>query len=193
MKQFKFKRNLYQLNAVKAVFGLMVLVGIALVILGACAPSAADTEHRQQEGGIKAILNNQPVPDLGGFSFERQVLIDTYIARNKQVNTFTYLFLEYTGKIVKICDSKGYPIPYATQLTNPLQYYASGGVIANPEPNSLYTPASAAATLVQCVYHDQVVPTYWENNVFALPYEVQADSILTPTGKAPSFSISTKP
>lgn len=177
---------------------LMVLVAMSFVLSG-CGfeqgSANARKENAQQAQGISAILDNQPVPDLGGWSFERQVLIDTYVARNKMVNTYTYLFLEYTGKVVKICDSKGYPIPYSTQLTNPEQALnqTNSPVIGNPEPSSLYPPASANATLVQCVLGDgQVVPTYWENNVFALPYEIQADIVLSPTGKAPSFSVGVK-
>ena len=168
----------------------LVLLIVSLALAG-CA-NAQSTEYAQQQQGVLGIINNQPVPDLGGWSFERQVSIDTYVARNKMVNTFTYMFLEFTGKIVKICDSKGYPIPYSTQLTNPNAVY-SGATIGNPEPSSLYPPASANATLVQCVMSDGiVVPTYWENNVFALPYEVQADMVLTPSGKAPSFSVGIK-
>ena len=178
---------------------LSVLSIVAGLVLAGCAPlqqTNVQKEAAQQATGISTLLNNQPVPDLGGWSFERQVVIDTYVARNKMVNTYTYLFMEYTGKIVKICDSKGYPIPYSTELTNPTQAYGGSygyTSIGNPEPTGLYPPASAAATLVQCVMGDgQVVPTYWENNVFALPYEIQADMVLTPTGKAPSFSVGVK-
>lgn len=168
---------------------LSILVGLILVGCEQQTTTNARKEFAQQATGISAILDNQPVPDLGGWSFERQVLIDTYVARNKQVNTFTYMFLEYLGKVVKICDSKGYPIPYSTQLTNPTQAYGTT-TIGNPEPSSLYPPSSAAATLVQCVLSDgAIAPTYWENNVFALPYEIHADMILTPTSGA-SFSIS---
>lgn len=168
----------------KTVISVLFVVACILIVAG--CQSSQDKEYWQQQGGVKAILDNQPVPDLGGWSFERQVVIDTYIARNKMVNTYTYLFLEYLGKVVKICDSKGYPIPYSTQLTAPT---ISNG-LSNPEPSSLYPPTSANATLVQCVLADgQVVPTYWENNVFALPYEVQADMILTPSGNPTSFSL----
>lgn len=175
----------------------ILYLSVISIVIGAfligCSSSSSNIEHSQQEQGIKALLANQPVPDLGGWSFERQVMIDTYIARNKMVNTYTYLFLEYTGKIVKICDSKGYPIPYSTELTNPTQWVGSGAVIGNPEPSGLYPPPTANATLVQCVIGDgQVVPTYWENNVFALPYPIQADMTLTPTGQAPSFSVGVK-
>lgn len=168
---------------------LSILIGLLLVGCEQQTTTNARKEYAQQASGISAILDNQPVPDLGGWSFERQVIIDTYVARNKMVNTYTYLLLEYTGKIIKICDSKGYPIPYSTELTNPTQAY-NQTTIGNPEPSSLYPPSSANATLVQCVLGDgQVVPTYWENNVFALPYQINADIILTPTGSAPSFSV----
>lgn len=165
--------------------------GLIVVMLLAGCQTANATEWRQQQDGVKAILNNQPVPDLGGWSSERQILIDTYIARNKMINTYTYMFLEFTGQVVKICDSKGFPIPYSTQLTNPSQV-SGGTTVGNPEPNSLYSPESSAATLVQCILPDgKVAPTYWENNVFSLPYQIKADKILTPLGDS-SFSTGVK-
>ena len=100
------------------------------------------------------------------------------------------------GKIIEICPSIGYPIPYSTQLTNPqiLTYNkVVGGVvegaISNPEPNGLYPPDNAAATLVQCVNPDgSVSPTYIEWYVLAFPYRIVSDVQLQRIGDT-SFSV----
>lgn len=165
-----------------------LLIALVLLVVGCGGQSAAEqnaeTEMAQQSGGISQILNNQPVPDLGGYSFTRQVIIDTQLAQNKGASTWTYT-MTYDGRIIEICASRGYPIPYSTQLTNPSQPY--GGyqaytTIGNPEPDSTYKPESAAATYIQCIADAQtgtVTPVYMEQDVFALPYQIKADLVMT--------------
>jgi len=175
---------------------LFVILFLSLFVTGCATTSVSDVEQQQQRTGNIAIVQNQPAPDLGGYSFERQVLIDTYIARNNTVSTFSYL-MTFDGKLIEICPSVGYPIPYATQLTNPEKIdsvHIDGmgyevGTLPNAEPNSLYTPSSAAATLVQCVNPDgSVSPVYIEQDVMAFPFEVASDIQLQRTG-TPSFSV----
>ena len=176
---------------------VMVLVVFAVMLVG-CADNAAykvqQTEQQQQGAGNLSIIQNQPVPDLGGYSFERQILIDTYNARNNTIATYTYLFT-MDGKIIEICASIGYPIHYSTQLTNPEKtIYGNSSVVTipNAEPNSLYPPGDAAATLVQCVNPDgSVSPTYHEPNVIAFPYRIKSDLQIERIGDS-SFSVNIK-
>ena len=171
-----------------------LIVFLLLLALVACSASdqTVRMEQQQQGAGTLAIVNNQPVPDLGGWSFERSIVISTYLARNRTIATYAYT-MTFDGRVIEICPSIGYPIPYSTQLTNPQQFYTSGGgVIAQPEPNGLYPPATAAATLVQCANPDGTVsPTYFEQDVFALPYRIQADLQLVRVDEQTSFSVPT--
>lgn len=165
-----------------------LLVLVLAFVLAACAPSVSQVEQSQQEGGNLAIVQNQPVPDLGGYSFERQILIETYLARNNTISTFAYM-ISMDGKIIEICPSIGYPIPYSTRLTNPVKVEYSSLAIPNAEPNSLYPPSDAAATLVQCVNPDgSVSPIYIEWYVLAFPYRIASDMQLQRVGE-PSFSV----
>jgi hypothetical protein len=106
--------------------------------------------------------------------------------------------VQMTGQIVEICPSIGYPIPYSTQITSPERiervYQGEYEVISNPEPNGLYPPDNAAATIVNCVNPDgSLTPTYWEDNVFALPYRIKADRLIERVdGATSSFSIDAK-
>jgi hypothetical protein len=169
---------------------VLALVLVVAFVLSACSASdqAQYAEREQQGAGVLAIVQNQPIPNLGGYSFERQIMIETYLARNNTVSTFAYLFT-FDGKIVEICPSIGYPIPYSTQLSNPFDM--SGR--ANPEANSLYPPSNTAATLVQCVNSDgSVSPTYIEDNVMAFPYRIRSDFAFEKIGE-PSFTVQVKP
>lgn len=154
--------------------------GLALaLIMAGCSQQSIVDEGRQSESNYSAIVNNQPIPDFGGYSFERAVVIETYLARNRAINTYSYTLTE-TGILVEICASKGYPIPYATQLTSPDRRVTGlEAVVSNPEPNGLYSPDSAEASYIMCINADgSVAPTYWEARVFSLPYRIQADRIL---------------
>lgn len=63
------------------------------------------------------------------------------------------------------------------------------GATDNPEPNGLYTPDDASATLIQCVNPDGTVnPTYIEDNVMTFPYRLQADIVLKREGDS-SFTV----
>lgn len=166
-----------------------------IAVFSGCATQADQNtikERAQQAQGMSAILDNQPVPDLGGYSFERHIVIETFLARNHTISTYTYT-MTYDGRVIEICSSVGYPIPYATELSNPLQPSGYTGVaIAQPEPNGLYPPSTAAATLVQCVNDDgSVTPTYWEQDIFALPYRVKSDIQIQRIGNS-SFTVKPK-
>ncbi len=171
---------------------------LAFVLASCWGSSQTDIEQTQQKEAVSSITQNQPIPDLGGYSFERQIVIETYLARNHTIATYAYM-ITMDGKIIEICPSIGYPIPYSTQLTNPqipsyvhVNGAAVEGVVANPEPNGLYPPGDAAATLVQCVNPDgSVTPVYIEWYVMAFPYRIKSDLQLERIGD-PSFKVDVK-
>jgi hypothetical protein len=180
----------------KMLFFMILLIGT--LFASACTPQSSNRiESAQQEEGVKSLVVNQPVPDLGGYSFERDIVIKTFLARNETIATWAYT-MTLDGKFIELCPSIGYPIPYATQLTAPERlasiYYNDSSVIPQPEPNGLYTPADAAATLIQCVNPDGTVsPMYFEYYVIAMPYRIKADIIMERYDNAPSsFSVDIK-
>ena len=134
---------------------------------------------------MAAIVQNQPVPDLGGYSLERANLIRIMILRNQKIATYSYFFT-ITGTIIEVCPSQGFPFPYATQLTAPEVYRYTGVTVPQAEINSLYSPQSADASWVLCVVDGIAVPTYFEEKIEAFPYRIKADIILEPI-TAPSI------
>lgn len=184
---------------------LSIFVGL---MVSGCSPvdnsNSNSKETDQQARAVSSIVDNQPIPDLGGYSFERQVVIETYIARNNTITTYSYL-MTLNGQIIEICPSIGYPIPYSTQLSAPEKLAPNNlmtingfstspenSVIPQSEPNGLYPPDNAAATLVQCVQSDgSVSPVYIEQEVMAFPYRINSDFQMTQIGDA-SFSVKVK-
>lgn len=122
----------------------------------------------------------QPLPRFD-WSLERDVAIQLYKARNERVSTWT-VWRSDTGIIEDFCPSIGYPLPYDTFLTNPLQAlfcYSGGPIVEQPEPNGLYSSKNSIATWVRClrtVNSKQIeAPIYIESKVTAYPYPVRVD------------------
>ena len=184
----------------KKLFVLVAVLFAVAALLAACGTvedssrAQLQEEISQQALGVKAITKNQPVPDYGGWSWERELVRNMYVARNDAISTYSYWFT-FDGKVVKICDSLGFPIPYSTQLTSPESVYSSsyGNVaIPNPEINGLYPPTDAAATWISCVNDDgSVSPVYWELPVQTFLYPIKYDVELERQGKS-SFSVPSK-
>lgn len=173
---------------------LLVVLILITIFLSGCTVSSNEIENNQSREAVNSIVRNQPVPDLGGYSFERNIVIQTYLARNNTISTYAYMFT-MDGKIVEICESIGYPIPYSTQLTAPEKLsgvYTDSSVIPNAEPNGLYPPGDAAATLVQCVNPDGTIsPVYIEWYVLSFPYKIKSDFALERVSDS-SFKVNVK-
>jgi len=159
---------------------LFVLAGLlALLLLAGCSLSAGsqyrETEQLQQS--TVAIVQNQPLPDLGGYSWEREMVSKLAVLRNQGYATWTYLW-QY-GQLIEVCPSLGYPIPYAVQLTAPEVGVGTAYTLPQPEVNTLYMPSSAEASWVLCVDEDgNTNPTYLESRAEAYTYRLKADRIL---------------
>jgi hypothetical protein len=164
-------------------------------------PGAAQQEAATQDVQMEQFLRNQPVPSFD-WSLERHMLIQLYIARQRATNTYSYVQSEFTGKVLWSCPSIGFPLPYATQLTNPLKVvsaYGLGGsrnytdgVVAQQEPNGLFTPSAADATWVPCVdERGKITPVYEERKVSTfLRQMVETNGTLTPApNSTPSLQI----
>ncbi len=92
--------------------------------------------------------------------------------------TYSYLFSNYTGKLIPLCRSQGYGFNEATQYTNPLmsqwKYTGAEGiaaaVLAQQDPNGLYSPANSPGTLLLCLtVKGDVKPVRSEPDIITLP------------------------
>jgi len=182
-----------------------VLLPVAVFLGGAdgdgctTAPrTAASIEQTSQDLQMQQFLRNQPVPSFD-WSLERHMLIALYTARQKATNTFSVVQSDFTGKILWSCPSMGFPLPYATQLTNPQQLIQKSdsshwydGVIGQQEPNGLFSPPAADGTWVPCVdEHGKITPVYEERKVttFLRPMMEQNGTLVPVAGQQASLAI----
>lgn len=178
----------------------LLLLMLTLSAFSCDAPQTS-TESGQVNDQQTTYSNNQPLHKYD-YSPERDELQQIYDARMKVVNTWTVIYS--MGKPVFVCPSKGYPIPYTTQLTNPDQV-TSGVSTAEPnvvipqaEPNGLYTGTSSA-TWVLCIRTlpgggSEIEPVYSEPDAIAFPYPVQigSDGSIQDAGGSSSVQINVK-
>lgn len=181
-----------------------LLIAFLLLTAESCDTTPQTSSEAGQVNDQQAVyVQNQPLHHYD-YSPERDELQQIYDARMKVVNTWTVIYS--MGKPVFVCPSKGYPIPYTTQLTNPDVVTAgeatnSGtGNVALPqaEPNGLYTGTSTA-TWVLCIRSlpgggSEIDPVYSEPDALAFPYPVQigSDGSIQDAGGASSVQINVK-
>lgn len=109
------------------------------------------------------------------------MVIQLYHARNERVATHT-VWRGDTSIVEGHCPSIGYPVPFDTSLTNPLQIVQGGPYghhwgtsVEQAEPNGIFASKNSTATWVRCVHDGEEVPVYVEGKVTAYPYPVAVD------------------
>lgn len=139
-------------------------------------------QSKQQERILAEGTSQIGMPAIKNFR-EKKLLKDIFELRDQAgLVTYTYLYNEMTGKLVPLCDSIGYGIPYATQFTSPQKdaFYSttSAAHIALPQadPNGLFSPESADGTWVMCKDPNgkTVSPVYIEPHVVVSPFKLVA-------------------
>jgi uncharacterized membrane protein YeiB len=158
---------------IATMFALTVMLLMIFSFAGSCSnQSPSDIQQASQQEQI-AQQSNQVVgmPNITNFR-EKATLKQIYELRDQaNLVTYSYIFSIMTGKFTFIGQTIGYPIPYATQFTNPDKIvYATNGNIIVPQqdPNALFSPSSAAATWVllkEPAPSVKVSPFYCEENI----------------------------
>lgn len=182
----------------KIIFFLpLLLLMIILFTASSCDGGSSDNQTAKESDAVDAQQttydNNQKVPHYD-YSPERDELIQIYNSRMQIVNTWTVFYP--IGKPPTMCASRGFPIPYTTQLTNP-QKVNKGDSTVNPstvtsqaEPNGLYT-GTTSATWVLCLRNGKLNPVYAEEEVHAYTYPVtiNPDGSVQDSGQSSSVSV----
>lgn len=165
----------------------MFLVLVALLVT-ACddprPPSSDDVQRFAQEKMLAEGTAQTGMPAIKNFR-ERKLLKDILELRDQDgLVTYTYVWSEYQAKMVFLCDSIGYGIPYATEYTNPQKYERvslSGGgygyeTLPQADPNGLFAPSSAEGTWVMCKDPggSDVRPVYIEPRIVVSPFKMPA-------------------
>lgn len=151
---------------------LLVLLILTLATV-ACSDTSVYKDEQTVEDQQLQYQRVQPIPFFT-YSLERYRAIELYKFRNQAATTYSLITAQGTGQAIYYCPSSGFPLPYDVQLTNPLQYYNSGAVLEQAEPNGLYSSKSSDATWVFCTNENgDVEPVYTEQKATTWPHAVQ--------------------
>ena len=156
-----------------------------LLILAGCdegnGKTSSDAVQRQAQEQLSQASNmTVGMPAITQFS-EKRMAKDIFELRDKMVPTITYI-VDMNGGYHKLCDSVGFGLPYSTQFTNPQrvdrhegQYGGGNVVVAQADPNGLFSPPSSDATWVLCVNpaNGKAVPLYIENRIIVSPFPLK--------------------
>ena len=152
--------------------------------------SSDEVQKSQQEKILKEASSQTGMPAITHFR-ERKMLKMIFEMRDDATVTYTYMYSPMTGKLVPFCESIGFPIPYSTQYTNPQKFdyqriavgtdtsvsnvYGVSGSLPQADPNSLFSPASAAGTWIMCKdpNSSDVKPVYSEPDLVTSPFKLQ--------------------
>lgn len=139
--------------------------------------SSTTAASDQQERMLKEAHKSIGLPAVRNFR-EKRLLKMLYELRDQDgLRTFTYLVAQQTGKVVKLCDSMGYPLSDATGFTSPDRVVRDNGTafgtITQAEPNALFTPDSSNGYWVMCLGSDKATPAFVTGDLVVTSYPLQ--------------------
>jgi hypothetical protein len=164
----------------KRIIGAVAISAVLGLVLAGCdgQPTADQIQNQRQEAANKQAVMSVGMPTTPNFA-EKREFKQIYEMRDQGITTYTY-FLDMQAHTHKLCDSIGYPIPYATQFTNPMhiedRYQSGYAILPQADPNGLYSPASADGTWVLCKNSNpngpgpSSGPVYSEPKVISSPF-----------------------
>jgi hypothetical protein len=148
----------------------LLVIGVLLGLGLAACTSKTDSITADQNNTntqLNTYQKNQPAPNQP-YSQYRQTVIDVENAQIHGVATTTFFFNLGTPKPIKSCPSIGFPVPTTAQLTNPDQLVGGdsrNGVIAQQEPNGVYTGGSSGTYVICVAPAGTRYVSYWEGDV----------------------------
>jgi len=163
-------------------YTVLFAIGLAPILMAndaSCSrPSSDSIQREQQEVLLKEGTSAIGMPSIRNFR-ERRLLKDILELRDQDgLLTYTYLYSDYQGKWIFLCDSVGYPLPYSTQFTNPSKVayadWRDSPVLPQADPNGLFSPSSASGTWVMCndAATKKARVVYVEPNVLTSPFKL---------------------
>ena len=187
------------MNTKSCYIGLAAICGFAFICCDDGPPTNDAVQRNQQEALLKEGTSQVGLPNIKNFR-ERRILKDILELRDQTgYTTYTYIFSEQLGKLVFLCESIGYGIPYSTQFTNPMKvefarHETGVAILPQADPNGLFSPASADGTWVMCKdpHGTEVRPVLIEPRAIFSPFKFDDSIVLNRAAPAPAPSASVK-
>lgn len=173
------------------ILGLLLLVAVIAMSNTECgAPTSDDIQQAQQEKILKEGTSQIGMPAIK--NFRRRKLMKDIIELCDQNGLVTYTYLENLtptivhghtalgGKLTFLGETISYPIPCATQFTNPEKKengYREETPLPQADPDGLFSPSSAEGSWVLMLdpVKKQAMPVYTEPRVVTLTYKLPMD------------------
>lgn len=159
--------------------GGMLAAGSAGITKPEVVRAGVDDDVNELVGQQNRIYFDNQKPHIYDYSAPRDVVLQLYDAIvPHMMDTWTVFYVPGVGA-VDVTPSKGYPIPYGSQLTSP-EYRSTGSSgavnLPQPEPDGLYRSGETAATWVLSVNEDgYIIPEYHEEICVCYPFPVTID------------------
>ena len=169
---------------------LLIATAVLFFAIGSCTPTSDEVQSDAQEGLLKKLLSGIGMPSITN-GREVRMMNKVLEDRDHTIATWTYMWSDYNRCYTLIGASVAYPIPYATQRTNPMRVSSnSNGRIAIPQadPNGLYSPANAEGTFLEMNDPSKTNETgvvYSEPRLTTSPFEFP-DRIICPPLEKPT-------
>ena len=163
----------------KKIVSIIILAIVCMACLGGCASESAYRDKEYSEQMKSQIADSIGYPDLANF-FEYAQLKEIYELRDDpKLICYWYTKCEYTGKWIYEGQCIGYGIPYSASITSPdmVYYNSSGTVVAQAEPNGIYTNGlTTSATWILTVASDgSITPDYVEQTIRVAQEKIPAE------------------
>jgi hypothetical protein len=143
------------------ILSLGLIMILSLCMLTGCYEESATVDKQQQaqqEQILQEINNQTGLPSVTSGTEKKNMKRIIEERDNSKLVCYVYTKNTMTGKYILEGKSIGYPLPYATQYTNPEREvnHGSHGQITLPQadPSGLFSPASADATWVMMINED---------------------------------------
>lgn len=142
-------------------------------------PSSDDIQSAQQEKLLQEGTSAVGMPAVVNHRRRKQAKDIIELLDQEGLVTYTYVMPEVSGKLVFFCTSVGYPLPYATQFTNPEKIAYGNGqyglILPQADPDGLFSPSSAEGTWVMCKdpRGDKVSPVYVEPRIVVSQFKME--------------------
>lgn len=154
----------------------VIVVAIGALALTACTQSSTANDQQATNNQLNVYQANQPIPKAD-WSQYRQTVIDVEQAQIHGMATTTFEFNMGVADPIQVCPSIGFPVASTSQMTNPQQAVGSGAVVAQAEPNGVFTGESSG-TYIVCVAPDGAkYVDYWEGHVKTIGAPAHWDSV----------------
>jgi hypothetical protein len=154
-----------------------LIVAFMAVLVGCNETTSNDMEKGITERAAKQFNKAQP-PYIVDASQARENLNAAELAMATGANSWTAVFAR-GGQLdhpIFECPSEGFPIPFASNITNPLKTSGGQGAVLNQQEPTLgiYTPATADMTYGNCILPDGKVGNFTsESDITTWAFDVQ--------------------